>query len=344
MKLFISHSSRDQEIADAFVDLLTGGLGVYINDIFCSSTDGTKIGIGDPWRETIKKNIEKAKLVFFIVSKDFKYSEICQNELGAAWIIDIKKIIPLLIYPITPETTGSLIGDLQTANLSDSKSLESVKLIIKHHLQEIFNDNNYNDSRWINKKEELIKKVLNFEKKIKRREQIEKVQKVLIKCILYLSITIPFMLSYIMFDIYTDFTQQKEINTYKAIASFEGFDLKLRAIPKDKQSDPIILAESLEEAIPYIKDMSSALSNPGQYKITFTIPRSILKTSDSIDVLLSEFITIRLKTSENNMFSEINTEHIIDNWRRIQNDFKFEQYRKVIGPNPVLILNINATK
>lgn len=43
-KVFISHASKDKEIADAFIDdLLVGALAVKITDIFCTSTDGTKI-------------------------------------------------------------------------------------------------------------------------------------------------------------------------------------------------------------------------------------------------------------------------------------------------------------
>ena len=42
--IFISHSGKDKQIVDNFIDLiLHGALSVPINNIFCTSTDGTKI-------------------------------------------------------------------------------------------------------------------------------------------------------------------------------------------------------------------------------------------------------------------------------------------------------------
>ena len=42
--VFISHAVNDKEIVNAFVDLIIlGGLGVPIDQVFCVSTDGTKI-------------------------------------------------------------------------------------------------------------------------------------------------------------------------------------------------------------------------------------------------------------------------------------------------------------
>jgi len=39
--VFISHASKDKEIADAFVDIiLHGAMSIDLDDIFCTSTEG----------------------------------------------------------------------------------------------------------------------------------------------------------------------------------------------------------------------------------------------------------------------------------------------------------------
>ena len=68
-KIFISHASKDKEIADAFVDIiLHGSLSVPISEIYCASTDGTKIKSGEDWRDSIKKNIVSANINFLLIS------------------------------------------------------------------------------------------------------------------------------------------------------------------------------------------------------------------------------------------------------------------------------------
>jgi len=83
--IFISHASKDKEIAEAFLDIiLHGALSVPINEIFCSSTDGTKIKSGADWRDSIKTNLLSAQINFLIITPNYKESEVCMNEMGAA--------------------------------------------------------------------------------------------------------------------------------------------------------------------------------------------------------------------------------------------------------------------
>ena len=105
-KIFISHAIKDKEIADAFVDvILHGALSVSIDEIFCVSTDGTKIKSGDDWRNSIRENIFSAKINFLLISPNYKESEVCMNEMGAAWMTDAI-VLPLIIDPINYKTVG----------------------------------------------------------------------------------------------------------------------------------------------------------------------------------------------------------------------------------------------
>lgn len=149
-KVFISHASKDKEIVDAFIDdLLVGALAVKVTDIFCTSTDGTKIPSGEDWRNQIRENLKEAKVTFLIITPNYKESEICLNEMGAAWVLS-GKTIPLIVDPVDYDSVGVLQQVKQIEKLRDEKSLDRVRDAIRSELnippEEIRSD------RWTAKK------------------------------------------------------------------------------------------------------------------------------------------------------------------------------------------------
>ena len=84
-KIFISHSSKDKQIVDIFVDkLLHLGLQIDPNDVAYTSREETGVGTGEDIRKFIKENISTCDFVFFMISENYKKSEICLNEMAAA--------------------------------------------------------------------------------------------------------------------------------------------------------------------------------------------------------------------------------------------------------------------
>jgi hypothetical protein len=156
-KIFISHAVKDKVIADAFVDLiLQGALSVPINEIFCVSTDGTKIKSGDDWRDSIKSNILSAKINFLIISPNYKESEVCLNEMGAAWMTD-SIVLPLILTPINYKTVGVIQEPLQIEKLLDENSLDRIKDIVQEVLE--INSTLIKSDRWTVKKKEFLIRV-----------------------------------------------------------------------------------------------------------------------------------------------------------------------------------------
>jgi len=155
-KIFISHSSKDAKIARYFIDdILVGSINIMIKEIFCSSTEGTRIESGDDWRIAIRKNLTEATIVILIITTNYKSSEICMNEMGAAWAL-CDNVIPLIVEPINYEDAGVLMEVKQLEKLGDEKSLDRVKdklqAILKISPDQIKSD------RWtVMKKEFLIK-------------------------------------------------------------------------------------------------------------------------------------------------------------------------------------------
>ena len=124
-KIFISHSSKDKDVVDSFVTLLTRGGGIAQDDIFCTSIDGMKIRNGEDIRKHIQEKVNYADFAILLVSKNYKGSEICLNEMGAVWAID--KRVKAYVFPdLQEESVGWLINTNAAEKLNDPTALASL--------------------------------------------------------------------------------------------------------------------------------------------------------------------------------------------------------------------------
>lgn len=88
-KIFISHSSKDKDIVEKFTDrILQLGIGINAEDIFCTSIEEMGVKNGADIRRHIQTNIRNVDYAFLLISKNYKASEICINEMGAVWAYD----------------------------------------------------------------------------------------------------------------------------------------------------------------------------------------------------------------------------------------------------------------
>jgi hypothetical protein len=159
-KVFISHSVKDKEIAESFIDLiLQNGLSVPISQIFCSSTDGTMIESGDDWRKAVMESIQSARVTILLISPFFKESEVCICEMGGAWVAN-GKVIPLIIDPVSYGTVGVIHKPLQIEKLLEEKSLDRLKDIIQRELE--IDSHLIRSDRWTAKKKEFIIKIKGY--------------------------------------------------------------------------------------------------------------------------------------------------------------------------------------
>ena len=124
-KVFVSHSSKDEEIVNAFITLLTRGAGLSQEDIFCTSIDGMKIKNGEDIRKHIQVNVNGADFAILLVSKNYKASEVCLNEMGAVWAIG-KKVKAYVFPDLQEERVGWLINDKAAEKLNDETALASL--------------------------------------------------------------------------------------------------------------------------------------------------------------------------------------------------------------------------
>jgi hypothetical protein len=134
-EIFISHASKDYPLVQLFVErLLRLGMDIKSDRIFCTSLDGMDIKNGEDFRGQIKLALSGAKIVILIITANYKSSEVCQNEMGAAWYSG-KLVIPLIVEPITYESVGVVMQPLQIPRISDPKALSKLRDDINGHLK-----------------------------------------------------------------------------------------------------------------------------------------------------------------------------------------------------------------
>jgi len=125
-KLFISHSSDDAPIIKAFVEkILQIGCGFKRTEIFCT-LDHTAIRTGDEFRNVIIDKMKRCDYILCFVSDNYRKSEICQNELGAAWAFDDKRVLPFKFPNVEFKEIGFLNVVKQAADITDKSKLDEL--------------------------------------------------------------------------------------------------------------------------------------------------------------------------------------------------------------------------
>lgn len=132
-KIFISHSSKDKDVVEKFIDhILMLGIGLSSDDIFCTSIEDLAIKNGEEIRNHIQANIQNADFSILLISNNYKNSEICLNEMGAVWAYNNNVRLYLL-----PESNFDNIGWLcntkQAEKLFNSITLDSLKIELSQY-------------------------------------------------------------------------------------------------------------------------------------------------------------------------------------------------------------------
>lgn len=125
-KIFISHSSDDEKIINAFIDkILLLGCGFKSDDIFCT-LDHTSIRTGDYFRNEIIANMKGCDFILCFISENYRKSEICQNEMGAAWSLEDKRVLPFKFPNLSFKEIGFLNVVKQGADITDKSKLDEL--------------------------------------------------------------------------------------------------------------------------------------------------------------------------------------------------------------------------
>ncbi|HDR7772845.1 TPA: TIR domain-containing protein [Bacillus paranthracis] len=96
-KIFISHSTKDGDLAIKFMDMLQSQFNLTRDDFFLTSDE--QLTIGGNWIEEIREAMHNASIVLPIITPNFLESKFCICELGAAWV-NQHALVPVIIPPL----------------------------------------------------------------------------------------------------------------------------------------------------------------------------------------------------------------------------------------------------
>lgn len=122
-KIFISHSSKDAKVVNYFCSYVLG-LGLKIDleeEVYNTSLDGSNPRTGEDFRNSIKEHLTNSRLVLQFISPNYKESEVCLNEMGAAWVLN-KNVIPLIVNKGGYDV-GFINSTTQQTKLYDAQSI-----------------------------------------------------------------------------------------------------------------------------------------------------------------------------------------------------------------------------
>ncbi len=164
-KVFISHSSKDKVYADELVELLEY-IGFDENNLFCSSTSGYDIPLGEDIYEYLKNQFNTYNLhVIFMLSENYYKSIACLNEMGAAWVLH-NSYTTILLPGFTFEEIKGAVNPNQISLKLDGDPDEVKERLgqLKNNFQKTLGLKTISDVRWEKKRDDFIRAVLNISK------------------------------------------------------------------------------------------------------------------------------------------------------------------------------------
>lgn len=125
-RIFISHASKDNELIGKFVDLIfLLGMGIDSEIIAYTSREDTGVTAGESIPQFIQDNIACADIVLLMISDNYKSSEVCLNEMGAAWALN-KHIIQILLPNTSFDKLGWLCSLDKALKIDDADSIDGL--------------------------------------------------------------------------------------------------------------------------------------------------------------------------------------------------------------------------
>lgn len=125
-RIFISHASKDNELIGKFVDLIfLLGMGIDSEIIVYTSREDTGVPAGESIPQFIQDNIACADIVLLMISDNYKSSEVCLNEMGAAWALN-KHIIQILLPNTSFDKLGWLCSLDKALKIDDADSIDGL--------------------------------------------------------------------------------------------------------------------------------------------------------------------------------------------------------------------------
>lgn len=125
IKLFISHSSKDQELVEKLIELVKNALRLSSSEIRCTTIDGYRLPGGANTNEQIKREVRDSIAFIGLISAAATDSMYVLFELGARWGSD-KHLLPLLALGVSPDILQGPLSNLNALSCSNGSQLHQL--------------------------------------------------------------------------------------------------------------------------------------------------------------------------------------------------------------------------
>lgn len=159
--VFISHSSKDKEFAEALVDLLES-IGLDKDTLFCSSVAGYGLGLSDDIFETLRNLFQSHDLfMIFIHSPRYYTSAVSLNEMGAAWALRTG-FCSILTSDMEFSGLKGVVNDRSIAIRVNEEDAWYRLNELYDRLKSIFNLSSLDMTKWERKRDNFLRSVNNI--------------------------------------------------------------------------------------------------------------------------------------------------------------------------------------
>lgn len=159
--VFISHSSKDKDFANALVALLED-IGLDSSNLFCSSVEGYGIALSKDIFETLRSLFNEHNLyVIFIHSPRYYKSAVSLNEMGAAWVLKTD----FCSFLTTDMSFSKMEGVVNGSTISikvDAEDAPARLTELKNTLIPMFGLQTIDETKWERKRKVFLNQVLSI--------------------------------------------------------------------------------------------------------------------------------------------------------------------------------------
>lgn len=136
LDLFISHSSKDKQLAKSLIEFLCTALAIPHERVRCTSVNGYKLSAGAKTESVLQKEIRKARCFIGLITPDSLKSQFVLFELGARWGTD-EHLVPILGNGIKTRALRPPLSNLNALNSACESEMEQ----LVHDLAKILEKN-----------------------------------------------------------------------------------------------------------------------------------------------------------------------------------------------------------
>ncbi|MBB4767743.1 toll/interleukin-1 receptor domain-containing protein [Xanthomonas sp. LMG 8993] len=125
IRIFVSHSAKDEKLAEAIVDFLQSSIVIDDEDLRCTSVPGHKLPVGSDSAATLRDDLGETSVVIGLVTKNALASGWVLFELGASWGAK-KHLKPLLADDVDFKDLPGPLSGQHAAKLASKGDLSQL--------------------------------------------------------------------------------------------------------------------------------------------------------------------------------------------------------------------------